>query len=160
MSAVKKLESLLQRLENTKGGYLGLAKAKGGVKCKCPQCKYAKCRCGGGQLLGGQVENFSGSGLTGGAIEGFAGGRKKRGGRSCGAGGLTGGQIESFDGSGLTGGQIEGFAGSGLVGGRTPKGVTPPQLKAWLDHVRKVKAQHPNAPYKDVLKAAKASYKK
>jgi len=171
--SVAKLESLLRKLEMSnqsdksqkQGGFFGLARKPkmegagltGGrkKKTKCAQCEYVGCKCAGGILLGGQIQGFDG-----GAIQGFDGGR------ACGAarkGKKKGGMIEGFNGSGLTGGMIAGFDGSGLTGGMKcggKKGTMPPQLKGWLAHVAQVKAQHPNKPYKDVLKAAKQSYKK
>lgn len=36
----------------------------------------------------------------------------------------------------------------------------PVQLQSWMDHVKKVKSEHPNMKYKDVLMLAKKSYKK
>lgn len=46
------------------------------------------------------------------------------------------------------------------IGGRVPKGTTPPQLKAWLSHVSSVKLKNPNMKYKDILALAKQTYKK
>jgi len=36
----------------------------------------------------------------------------------------------------------------------------PTQLQKWMDHIKSVRAKHPNMKYKDILILAKKSYKK
>lgn len=134
---LKLLQDMLAKLEKeTAGGYFSMEK-KGKGK-------------GGSRSTGGEIPdmagNAEGSGLLGGA-------KRPRGKKA------KGGEIPDLAGRGLSGGIEADMAGrGGLLGGKAPKGVTPPQLKKWLDHVKSVRSAHPDKPYKEVLALAKKSY--
>lgn len=70
--------------------------------------------------------------------------------------GLSGGrQMRNY---GLTGGMRKKAKkprkAKGITGGKVPK-----QLQGWMAHVKRVRAQHPNKPYKQILMMASKSYK-
>lgn len=85
--------------------------------------------------------------------------------------GITGGASANYGLTGGCGGRVRRRA-RGITGGRkkAPKrkatrakrktGSTPAQLKPWMAHVKKVRAAHPNKPYKQVLVMASKSYRK
>jgi hypothetical protein len=73
------------------------------------------------------------------------------------------GGVQDFDGSGTGGKQIvyrEKKAKTPKKSNGRAKGVTPPHLKKWLDHVAKVRKAFPNLAGKEVLLKAKSTYKK
>lgn len=138
---IKALEKLLKKVSMqadrlTKGG-----RTSGGIA----------------DFSGGQIQGFEGAGRSTGGRS--TGGQRSTGGRSSG-GILEGGMIQGFE-----GGMIQGFEGAGLEGGileggRSPKGVVPPQLKRWHAHVKKVRAKYPNLSYREQLSKASESFKK
>jgi len=144
--SLRELETIITKLEQTKG-------KKGGA-CKCTKGGRSKKKSGGellqteqgGILSGGEIVGMDGSGLTGGEIldisgSGLEGGKGKRGRKK-----KCGGEIQQFDG--------------GIVsGGMTTGAGVPKQLQGWLAHVKQVRAKHPNTPYKEILQLAKQSYK-
>lgn len=146
--SLRELESIINQLEKSKTE---------GAGCKAGK-KPRKSRKAG--ILTGGMDDFSGQSqggiLVGGMDDfsgesqgsGLAGGKQKRGRKK------KGGELLDMAGE---------SQGSGLEGGRYKKGVkmnsVPPQLSAWLQHVKQVRSQNPNLPYKEVLQLAKQSYR-
>lgn len=149
--SLKELESIINQLEQTK---------KSGGKCNSGITTGAGKKKRKSKISGGEVLDLSGSGIEGGVLDDISGnsqggvvsGGKKRG-RKKKAGILVGGSD----------GTPEDFSGSGLEAGRYAKNVklghVPSQLAPWINHVKLVRAKHPNMAYKEVLQLAKQSYR-